>query len=115
MEKTTTIFLEYGLLGAIVIVLAYSIFKLYSKVIDLQKDLVSAKDIELQRKDKDSEQYINILEKTLNALTAIEKSVFENNSTLSQKVIDSIEKANAPLIVEIKSAINSYKDGKANR
>lgn len=111
MDKINSVFLEYGLLGALVVVAGIIIFRLYAKVNELQNQLVENKDLEIQRKDKDNEQYIGMLEKTLNALTTIEKSIFENSANLPQKLFESIQKGNEPLMAEIRLFLNRCKNG----
>jgi hypothetical protein len=46
-----------------------------------------------------------LLEKTLTALTAVEMSLITHKQDLTKKVIDSIEKANKPLIDEVRYVI----------
>ena len=72
---------------------------------DHQKERLLDRDAFSQKEDLDKERYVNMLEKTLNAFTSMEKSMLENSLELPSKLIQSIEKVNAPLITEIKEVL----------
>ena len=105
MEQTTSIFLEYGLIGALLIVSGFVIVKLYNKINELQKELIKARDNELQRKEEDSEQYISVIEKALNGLTSVEKALFESNTKIPIHISEAIAEAHEPLIADLRKVL----------
>ena len=111
MEKTINIFLEYGLVGAMLVVSGFVIVKLYNRTNELQKDLIQARDNELQRKEKDSEQYISVIEKALNGLTSVEKALFESNTKIPVHISEAIATAHAPLISDLRRVLEQKQNG----
>ena len=111
MDQAVKIFLEYGLLGAIVFFLGYYVIKQANQISTLNESRVKDKDLELQRKDKDSDQYIGIMEKSLNALTQVEKSMFENNTIIPVKIAEVVKKEHEPLIQEIRKVLEGKRNG----
>ena len=78
----------------------------------LRQDLTDRTEIWRKERDakqeKEKEEYILMLEKTLNALTTIEKSLLENNLTLPDKLLEAVTKANEPLILAIRELLMKY-------
>ena len=110
MENATSVLLENGLLGAIIVVLGWYAWTLSRDIKDLNTARIKDKDLEIQRKEKDSEQYINVIEKSLNGLTAVEKIMFENRTILPENVFVKFKEANAPLIEETKKILDLKKN-----
>ena len=90
-----------GLLAAVV----YLYIKSEIKNASNAKVLQELNDKFVLKIEKSNEINTNLLEKTLNGLTGVERMIIENNAHLSQKVIDSIKETNAPLITEIKELL----------
>lgn len=110
MEQATSILMEHGLLGVIIFFLGYFAWSQRKDLKELNKQLVASKDLEIQRKEKDSEQYISIIEKSLNALTQVEKSMFENSIHIPVKIAETIKTAHEPLINEIRKVLEIKKN-----
>lgn len=91
-----------GALAAVIGVLYFAKEKLNTKHVE---DIKQLNDKYNLKSEAQNDIYVNMLEKTLNGLTGIERMIIENNSNLSQKIIESIEKTNAPLISEIKELL----------
>ena len=111
MDEAIKIILDYGLLGVIAYFLAYYVFPQAKEIKALNAERIKDKDLEIQRKDKDSEQYIGIIEKSLNALTQVEKSMFESSTSMPIKLAEVIKKENEPLIQEIRKVLESKRNG----
>ena len=111
MDEAIKIILDYGLLGVIAFFLGYYVFSQAKEIKALNAERIKDKDLEIQRKDKDSEQYIGIIEKSLNALTQVEKSMFESSTSMPIKLAEVIKKENEPLIQEIRKVLESKRNG----
>ena len=111
MEAATNIFLEYGILGAIVFFLGYFVWKQRTELSELNRLRVEDKENEIQRKDSDSEKFISIIEKSLTALTKVEQSLFENATNIPLKVRESIREEHKPLIDELRKFLENKNNG----
>jgi hypothetical protein len=101
MEQASSL-LEYGVIGLIAF-LAISVAVFF--YLKIEKLRTEKEDYIIKSNDyKES-----LLEKTLTALTAVEMAWITHKNEFNKEVIDAIEKANQPLVAEVKEAIKEMK------
>jgi ABC-type multidrug transport system fused ATPase/permease subunit len=103
--------LLYSAVGGLITTVIYLYVKQELKQQKTQKFIQELNDKYILKMESAQEVQVNLLEKTLNGLTAVETTLAENKIYLTKEVVEVIQKTNEPLITEIQKALKKFKNG----